>query len=32
LILEHYDELDSKYKGIIPLKRVYIPQILEGDE
>ncbi|MYM42170.1 restriction endonuclease [Duganella qianjiadongensis] len=25
LILEHYEALDSKYKGLIPLRRVYIP-------
>lgn len=32
LILEHYDELDSRYKGLIPLKRVYIPEVLEESE
>lgn len=26
LVLEHYEALDSKYKGIIPLRRVYIPE------
>jgi restriction system protein len=26
LTLEHYDKLDSRYKGLIPLKRVYIPE------
>jgi len=26
LILRYYDKLDSKYKGIIPLKKVFIPQ------
>lgn len=33
LILEHYEELDSKYKGLLPLKRVYVPQLsaLETD-
>ncbi len=25
LILAHYEELDSRYKGILPLKRVYVP-------
>ncbi len=30
LILEHYDDFDPKYKGIIPLKKAYIPQALEG--
>ena len=26
LILSHYDELDSRYKGLLPLKKVYIPE------
>jgi restriction system protein len=26
LILEHYEELQPRYKALIPLKRVYIPQ------
>ncbi len=25
LILSHYEEFDSRYKGLLPLKRVYIP-------
>jgi restriction system protein len=25
-VLEHYDQLDPRYKTMIPLKRVYIPQ------
>ena len=28
LILAHYEELDSRYKSLIPLKRMYIPQPL----
>ena len=32
IIFEHYDNFDPKYKGIIPLKRVYIPQAIEGEE
>jgi restriction system protein len=33
LILEHYDGFDAKYKGLIPLKRVYVPAPLdEGEE
>jgi len=31
LILEHYDQFDSQYKGIIPLKKIFVPQIM-GDE
>ena len=29
LVLQHYDELDSKYKGMMPLKRVYVPEPLD---
>ena len=29
LVLEHYEELDSRYKGLIPLKRVWVPQALD---
>lgn len=29
LILEHYEGFDSKYKGLLPLTRVYIPEIVE---
>lgn len=31
LILEHYENLDSRYKGLIPLKQVYIPEALTQD-
>lgn len=29
LVLAHYDQLDSRYKGLIPLKRVYVPEPLD---
>jgi restriction system protein len=29
LVLEHYEEFDSRYKGLLPLKRVYIPETLD---
>jgi restriction system protein len=29
LVLQHYEKLDSRYKGLIPLKRVYIPETLD---
>ena len=29
LLLEHYKELDAKYRAEIPLKRVYIPEPAE---
>jgi restriction system protein len=32
LILQHYEELDSRYKGLLPLKRVYVPEKLEEGE
>jgi len=32
LILQYYDQFDSHYKGLLPLKRIYIPQILEESE
>jgi restriction system protein len=32
LVLQHYDEFDSRYKGLLPLKRVYIPETLEEQE
>jgi restriction system protein len=31
LILQHYKQFDSSYKGLLPLKRVYVPEVL-GDE
>ena len=32
LILRHYEQFDSRYKGLIPLKRVYVPEALEEAE
>ena len=29
MVLLHYEHLDSRYKGLLPLKRVYIPEALE---
>ncbi len=29
LVLQHYDQFDSRYKGLLPLKRVYVPEPLE---
>ena len=25
MILRHYEQFDARYKGMIPLKRVYVP-------
>lgn len=32
LIFQHYDEFDSRYKGSLPLRRVYVPEAIEADE
>jgi restriction system protein len=32
LVLQHYEQFDSKNKGILPLKRVYIPESLEEED
>lgn len=32
LIYTHYEKFDAKYKGLIPLKRVYVPEALEESE
>lgn len=31
LIFQHYDQFDSRYKGLLPLRRVYIPEAIESD-
>lgn len=32
LIFQHYERFDSRYKGILPLKRVYVPESTVDDE
>ena len=32
LVLLHYEKFDSKYKGLLPLKRVYVPEPVEEPE
>lgn len=32
LILSHYEEFDSSYKGVLPLRRVYVPEPLSSQE
>ena len=32
LIFQHYDQFDSRYKGLLPLRRVYVPEVIETDE
>jgi len=29
MILQHYEQFDSRYKGLLPLKRVYVPEAHE---
>jgi hypothetical protein len=31
-ILTHYEKFDSRYKGILPLRRVYVPDPEEETE
>lgn len=31
LILSHYEQLDSRYKGLLPLKKVYIPESISAE-
>lgn len=31
LVLDHYEDLDSRYKGLLPLKRVYVPQAIDDE-
>jgi restriction system protein len=31
LVLDHYDELEPRYKSLIPLKQVYVPQPAPDD-
>lgn len=30
LIFQHYDRFDSRYKGLLPLRRVYVPEAIES--
>ncbi|HEX4084168.1 MAG TPA: restriction endonuclease [Chthoniobacteraceae bacterium] len=32
LIFQHYEQFDSRYKGLLPLKRVFVPEVLEEPE
>lgn len=31
LIFLHYEQFDSSYKGLLPLKKVYIPESIDGE-
>lgn len=30
LILQHYDQFDARHKGLLPLRRVYVPEPIDG--
>ena len=30
-VLAHYEQFDSRYKGLLPLKRVHVPPPIDGD-
>jgi len=32
LIFQHYDEFDSRYKGLLPLRRVYVPEVIDVED
>ena len=32
LVFQHYDQFDSRYKGLLPLRRVYVPEVIDADE
>jgi restriction system protein len=32
LVLQHYEQFDSRYKGLLPLKRVYVPEAIESED
>jgi restriction system protein len=32
LVFQHYDQFDSRYRGLLPLRRVYVPEVIESDE
>lgn len=31
-VFQHYGELDARYKGLVPLRRVYVPEVIESDD
>jgi restriction system protein len=32
LIFQHYEDFDSRHKGLLPLRRVYVPEAIDTDE
>jgi restriction system protein len=31
LVFHHYDQFDSRYKSLLPLRRVYVPEAIQSD-
>ena len=31
LVFAHYEQFDSRHKGLLLLRRIYVPQVLEAD-
>lgn len=31
LIFDHYEQFDSRHRGLLPLRRIYVPQVLDVD-
>ena len=32
LVLAHYEKFDAKHKGLLPLRRVYVPKVTEEED
>lgn len=32
LIFQHYEQFDARHKGLLPLRRVYVPEVLSAEE
>lgn len=32
LVFQYYEQFDSRYKGLLPLRRVYVPEMIEDAE
>ena len=30
LVFEHYEQFDARYKGLLPLRRVYVPEVINA--
>jgi len=32
LVLQYYEQFDSRYKGLLPLRHVYVPESIEEEQ